>query len=141
MGIYVASKWAVSGLTESLALELGDFGIQVCVIEPGYFRSNFLKEGNRLISKSVISDYDGTTSAQWAKTFDQYDNKQPGDLVKGAKVIVDVLDGKGGRKIPLRLVLGADANKMVKEKCESTIRLMEEWKDLTTSTDHSDVSK
>lgn len=50
--------------------------------------------------------------------------KQQGDVVKGCRVIIDVLTQSGaaeGREIPFRLVLGADAYGAVKSKCESTI--------------------
>ena len=33
--VYTASKWAVRGLTKSLAMELGPHGIRVCSIHPG----------------------------------------------------------------------------------------------------------
>jgi NAD(P)-dependent dehydrogenase (short-subunit alcohol dehydrogenase family) len=36
---YVASKWALEGLTEQLALEVAGFGIRVVVIEPGVTKS------------------------------------------------------------------------------------------------------
>ena len=48
---------------------------------------------------------------------------------------MDVLSGRSGRELPVRLVLGPDANKTIKGKCEETLNLLEEWKDLTTTTD------
>jgi hypothetical protein len=68
----------------------------------------------------------------------EFDNNQPGDIRKGVKVIVDVLTGDSGREIPMRLVLGKDAYGMIKAKCEDTVKGMDEWKDLTCSTDIDD---
>lgn len=141
MGVYTSSKWATSGFSETLTAELADFGIKVCAIEPGYFRSNFLKPGNRKKDESRIKDYDGTSARTIADMMDAYDGKQPGDIEKGVKVIVDVLTEKTGKAIPLRLPLGNDCYHLIKQKCEETLALLEEWKGISTSTDHDDVVK
>jgi NAD(P)-dependent dehydrogenase (short-subunit alcohol dehydrogenase family) len=44
-GLYAASKFAVEGLTESLALELAPFNIKATLIQPGGFKTNIA--GNR----------------------------------------------------------------------------------------------
>lgn len=135
VGLYEASKWAVSGITETLHLELAEFNIKVCSIEPGYFRSNFLSADHKIVRKHTISDYDGTVVRRTEERVEKTNLNQPGDPAKGAKVIVDVLSGATGKEIPLRLALGADANKIIKGKCEDTIKLLDEWKEVTSSTD------
>jgi len=138
-GLYTTSKWAVSGISETLTAELADFNIKVCAIEPGYFRSNLLNPGNRTAAKAHIPDYDGTAARKTAEGLEAYNNNQPGDIVKGAKVMVDVLTSSGvaaGREVPLRLALGSDAYGIITEKCRETISLLDEWKDVTTTTDH-----
>ena len=122
--------------------ELADFGIKVCCIEPGYFRSNFLNPGNRKVDEERIKDYDGTAARRTTDLMDQYNDHQPGDVRKGVKVIADVLSGTGGaegREVPKRLALGRDAYEVIKAKCEETLQLLEEWKHITTTTDHDDV--
>jgi NAD(P)-dependent dehydrogenase (short-subunit alcohol dehydrogenase family) len=140
--VYCASKWAISGISESLTGELKPFGISVTSVEPGYFRSNLLSRGHRNRAQNLIADYDGTTARQYMEQLDAADNKQPGDITKGCSVIIDVLTQTGtaaGRPIPLRLALGADANAIIEAKCKSTLSLLDEWKDVTRSTDHDDV--
>ena len=39
---YVSTKFAVEGLTESISYELGQFGIKVVLIEPGFIKTNFV---------------------------------------------------------------------------------------------------
>jgi len=135
VGLYCASKWAVSGISETLYYELADFNIKVCTIEPGYFRSKFLNPGNSLRKTNVIPDYEGTAVRKGEKLLEEYDNKQPGDIKKGVKVIIEVLTGDSGKEIPMRLVIGTDAYGMIKAKCEETVKGLEEWKALTCSTD------
>lgn len=50
-GVYCSSKFAVEGLTEALSMELQTFGIRVCLIEPGDFKTNI--NANRRISQNL----------------------------------------------------------------------------------------
>lgn len=139
--LYCSTKWAVSGLAESLRPELAPFGITALVIEPGYFRTGFLNPGARLSTQQRISDYDETAVGQVRKMYDAADNKQLGDVKKGARVIVDTLTKTGGaegRDIPLRLILGSDSDGGIRGKCKTTVELLDEWKDVSTSTDYSE---
>jgi NAD(P)-dependent dehydrogenase (short-subunit alcohol dehydrogenase family) len=143
-GIYESSKWAVSGLSETLRLELKEFGIEVCSIEPGSFRSRFLNPASRksggLEQDTRIADYEGTAARKVGEALASKDGKQPGDLKKAAKAIFEVLSKADGEEIPLRLVLGKDSYEQIKGKCESTLQLLEKWKDVSTGTDHDDVA-
>jgi NAD(P)-dependent dehydrogenase (short-subunit alcohol dehydrogenase family) len=138
-GVYCATKWAVSGLAESLRLDVADFGIGVCVIEPGYFRTGFLNAGARVSTERRIEDYEGSAVGKTRAMLDQYDTKQPGDLEKGARVIVDVFsreDGAGG--VPLRLVLGSDCRAVIEEKCKSTLEYLEKNQEVIDGTDYAE---
>jgi NAD(P)-dependent dehydrogenase (short-subunit alcohol dehydrogenase family) len=135
VGIYEASKWAVSGITETLRLELAEFDIKVCSIEPGYFRSNFLSKEHKILHENVISDYDGTAVRRTEERVERTNQSQRGDPAKGAKVIVDVLTGVTGKEIPIRLALGPDAYKIIREKCEETIKILDEWVEIGSTTD------
>ena len=51
-GIYVATKFAVEGMTESLAGEVASFGVKVTIVEPGSFATGFrsaMKSAPRLL--------------------------------------------------------------------------------------------
>lgn len=133
-GLYCASKWAVSGISETLYAELAEFNIQVCTVEPGYFRSGFLNPGHKIVRQQTIADYDGSAVRKGEEMLEAADNQQPGDINKGAKVIIDVLTGATGRPIPMRLALGSDAYPMIKAKCEETIQGLNEWKEISCST-------
>jgi hypothetical protein len=67
-----------------------------------------------------------------------YNGKQPGDPLKGVKIMVDVVRGEGqaaGKEFPPALALGTDCYTVVKTESERSLRLLEEWKDVTASTD------
>ncbi len=53
-GLYCAGKFALEGLTESLAAEVADFGIAVNLIEPGYMRTDFLRPTSLGLPESTV---------------------------------------------------------------------------------------
>jgi NAD(P)-dependent dehydrogenase (short-subunit alcohol dehydrogenase family) len=141
-GLYGATKWAVSGVSESMRLELAPLGIHVTVIEPGYFRTGFLNTGGQVASKKTIAAYQESAAGETRKRLAGYGGLQRGDVVKGAKVVVDVLMMEGtaqGREVPVRVMLGGDTPGYIGGKCRETLALLDEWNDITTKTDHADV--
>ncbi|KAK7750254.1 hypothetical protein SLS62_007771 [Diatrype stigma] len=143
-GYYAATKWAVSGFTESLRAEVAPFGIAAVVVEPGYFRTGFLNPGggNRLATADAMRDeYRDTPVEAVRRALDGVDDNQPGDVAKGARVIVDVLTRTGvaaGKDIPVRLPLGSDGVEYVRKKLQSTEVLLGEWEDIARSTDREE---
>ena len=128
----------MSGLPESLRAEVAPLGIDVCCIEPGYFRTGFLNPGARMQTATRLKDYEDTVVGQVRALFEERNNKQLGDVEKGTKVIFEVLTKKNGRDIPMRLALGSDAYGSIKGKCDETKELLEEWKGVICSTDHDE---
>jgi len=53
-GVYCSTKFAVEGLSEALHGELAPLGIAVTVVEPGYFRTEFLEPGSVQVSDAVV---------------------------------------------------------------------------------------
>ena len=63
---------------------------------------------------------------------------QIGDPKKGVEIMIDIIKGEGkaaGKKTPPYIGLGSDAYSIIKEANETTLGLLEEWKDVITSTD------
>lgn len=138
-GLYSGTKWACSGISEAMRAELEPLGIDVTVIEPGYFRTGFLNAGTQIKSEKRIKEYDETAVGQIRARLDKVDNNQPGDVVKGSKVIVDILTKSGaaeGKDIPIRVALGPDCSTGIRQKIEETVKLLDEWDSITTKTDH-----
>ncbi|KAL6889519.1 NAD(P)-binding protein [Trichoderma longibrachiatum] len=139
-GVYAMTKWACSALAETLALELALFRIGATVIEPGYFRTGFLNPSARVSSKARLGAYEdeGTPTGRARRGLAATDGRQLGDVDKGAEVVVDVLTGTGvakGRELPVRVVLGSDAEGVVRNKIAETERILDEWREVIRSTD------
>ena len=143
-GLYCASKAAVAIYTESLKVELAEFGIETTCIEPGYFRTNFLSTlggGNKITAEKQIPEMEETTQNS-RSALKAYNNQQPGDPAKGAQVIVEALTRSGrchGRTLPPRLALGKDAYEIIGGVLDQNRESLEAWKDVITSTDYDDV--
>ena len=137
--LYNGSKWACSGISEGMRLELAPFNIKVTVVEPGYFRTGFLNPTARISSEKRIKAYDESVVGQIRDTLTKVDNNQPGDVVKGAKVLVDILTRSGaaeGKEIPVRVALGSDSPPTIRQKMGQTEALLKEWDGIATNTDH-----
>lgn len=136
-GVYGSTKFAVEGISEAMAEEVRPLGIHVTVVEPGYFRTGFL-EGNSLVStREQMADYAGTVGAM--RTFAaSVSLKQPGDPRKLSLAILKLADAA---RPPVRLMLGSDTVRMVREKNRFVEQELGEWVALPLSTDHDDVLK
>ncbi|CCF46056.1 estradiol 17-beta-dehydrogenase [Colletotrichum higginsianum] len=113
------------------------FGVDVCALEPGYFRTRFLNAGTRTKAKLSIDAYNEGPAGDYKKLLEVANNNQAGDPLKGARVVVDVMTKSGsaeGRDIPVRLILGTDCLAGVRQKCKDTLALLDEWESVSAST-------
>ncbi|ORY75926.1 hypothetical protein BCR35DRAFT_280557 [Leucosporidium creatinivorum] len=140
-GLYCSSKFAIEGITESLAAEVSHLGIRCTIVEPGYFRTNFLGAGGPPKVVGSIADYHAVTEPMEA-ALNAYNGKQPGDPSKGSHLIIDAVLGEGwgkGKELPLRLPLGPDAVATLEAKARENLKILEEWREASASTNHEDV--
>jgi NAD(P)-dependent dehydrogenase (short-subunit alcohol dehydrogenase family) len=129
-GYYAASKFAVAGMSDALRLELAPLGIRVMVVEPGAFRTDFA--GRSLTqAKTPIADYAATAGVR-RKENDSTHGTQPGDPDRAADVLIKVI---GASELPSRLLLGSDAVRFVSGVVASQRKEIEDWEDVSTSTD------
>ena len=129
-GFYHATKYAVEGLSESLAQEVAPLGIKVTVVEPGPFRTDW---AGRSLKQSAarIADYDETVGARRKQT-EARSGKQAGDPVRGAEAIIAVVQAEHP---PLRLVLGKPALGLARAKLEALKKDFDAWEKTTLGAD------
>ena len=130
-GVYGATKFAVEGLSQSLAQEVAPLGIKVTVVEPGAFRTDFLSDHSIRSTQARIDDYAPSVGAMRSR-LESMAGKQIGDPVRGAKVIVQAVRAA---EPPLNLVLGSDALKRTRDKFERFGAEIERWASVSLSTD------
>ena len=131
-GIYSSTKFAVEGITEALHDELAPLGIYVTVVEPGYFRTNFL-DGSSLQRTAIeIPDY-AETVGKVRKIASDLSYQQPGDPTKLAQAMLQLANADTP---PLRLPLGTDTLKAIAEKNAYVEQETAQWRALAESTDY-----
>jgi NAD(P)-dependent dehydrogenase (short-subunit alcohol dehydrogenase family) len=136
-GVYGSTKFAVEGLSEGMSLELAPLGIHATVVEPGFFRTDFLDATSLVKTGIEIEDYAETVGAM--RTFAHGANhQQPGDPEKFSKAILTLADAG---KPPVRLQLGSDAVARVREKNAFVERETTQWMELAMSTDFDTAQK
>ena len=130
-GVYASTKFAVEGITESLHAELKPLGIHATVVEPGYFRTDFLDASSLVVAPEIIDDYDATAGAVRRKAA-QMNRNQPGDPNKLAAAMIKLVDAPTP---PMRLPLGTDTLAAIAAKNAYVTQETEMWKELAASTD------
>jgi NAD(P)-dependent dehydrogenase (short-subunit alcohol dehydrogenase family) len=128
--VYGAAKWALEGVSESLAAELKPFGIKVTIVQPGPFRTEF---AGRSLERSRIriADYD-RSSGKFIRFLEAMNGRQPGDPDKAADAIINAVESNVP---PLRLVLGKYANDKVRKKLASAESELAAWEGLGLAAD------
>jgi len=130
VGYYNATKFAVEGLTEALALEVRPHGIRVTLIEPGPFRTDWAGRSLRVV-KTPMDAYAGTFGVRRAQMLAGA-GRQPGDPIRAADAIIKVVESSNP---PLHLLLGRNGLERVREKLNDLQRSIDEWEEVTLSAD------
>ena len=129
-GYYHATKFAVEGLSESLAIECEPLGIRVLVVEPGPFRTDWAGRSIQQ-SETRIDDYESTAGERRKQTAER-SGTQVGDPVRGAQAIITAVVSETP---PRHLLLGRPAFEMAGKKLETLRMEFDQWRDVTLSAD------
>jgi short-subunit dehydrogenase len=124
LGLYNASKFAVEGLSETLASEVKGFGIDVTLVEPNGFATDW--GGASAVHTTSMQEYDGVKQAfQAGLTEDIFG--VPEATVDAILKLVDT------PQPPLRLFLGKVALPWIKQVYQERLATWEEWQDVAAA--------
>lgn len=130
-GSYAATKFAVAGLTESLAAEVAELGIKATVVYPGPVRTDFLAQGALAVARRSIADY---TEAQASLNLhrNELHGQQAGDPEKVATLI---LQASRIAEPPIHLFAGKIANTLAEQKMQAVRKDLDAWRGASDATD------
>ncbi|WP_395068070.1 oxidoreductase [Paraburkholderia silvatlantica] len=131
VGFYHMTKFAVEGLSETLAKEIGPLGLGVTVVEPGAFRTDF-RGASMKQSGMRLEDYASTAGKARDSVLTGH-GKQQGDPMRGSRAIIAALESD---QPPLHLVIGGDALDLVRAKLDDLQHDFDTWEHLTRSTNY-----
>ncbi|PJE97605.1 short-chain dehydrogenase/reductase [Streptomyces carminius] len=133
--LYCAGKFALEGLSEALAAEVADFGIGVTLVEPGYFRTDFLTRDSLALPAGTTEHYPAIR--EMVDSHLKLQGSQPGDPARGAAAVIDrVVAGAG----PLRQLLGSDSHAYATAKVEALRANLDATADTAPATDFPTVA-
>jgi NAD(P)-dependent dehydrogenase (short-subunit alcohol dehydrogenase family) len=135
-GYYHGTKYAVEGISESLATEVKPLGIDVLIVEPGPFRTNWAGPSIKQ-SATQIDDYNATAGERRKQTAARSGN-QAGDPVRAAQAIIDAALSDTP---PLRLLLGKTALELARKKLDLLRTDFDNWEATTLGADYPEGTK
>jgi NADP-dependent 3-hydroxy acid dehydrogenase YdfG len=119
IGYYCSSKWAFEAIHESLAVEVKQFGINVTIIEPGAYATEFGSEDSLKFAKGI-----DLNSGLKGRLFEDLKNMEQGDPKATSEAIFKVVDEEHP---PLRLFLGSHNLPEIREAYAQRLKTWEEW--------------
>lgn len=124
LGVYAASKYAVEAISESLAYEVKSFGINVTLIEPGLFGTDW--SGSSAVHSKGLPIYDGVKKAFFEQVTPDSIGK-PEATVPAIQMVVDAINP------PLRLTMGKSAYPWIQHVYQDRLANWEGWKDVAAA--------
>ncbi|MFC0469293.1 SDR family NAD(P)-dependent oxidoreductase [Halalkalibacter kiskunsagensis] len=132
---YCASKFALEGFMESLHQDVAPYGIRTTIVEPGFFRTEFLEPESTFLAESSIDDY-SERNAQYQAFWKEKNGKQEGDPAKLAKSLITIVNQD---EPPLRWTAGADAIAGAEQKVAELQNQINAYRDLSISLSYEDA--
>ena len=129
-GYYSASKHAVEGWSDSLAVEAAPLGIHVTCVEPGPFRTDWAGRSLHQ-TPSTLPEYADTAAARMKAT-SEYSGTQAGDPARAATAMIAITEHDNP---PRHLVMGAWGYDAVTNKLKERLAQIEAWKQTSIDTD------
>ena len=130
MSAYQSAKWAVGGLSEVLATELGALGVHVTAIEPGGMRTDWVRRAGADVPP-LLADYEASVGPL-RDMLSTYAGSEAGDPVRVAEVVLRLA---AHPRPPVRLLLGSDAVTYAGQAEQARRETDDRWIEISRSTD------
>ncbi|HWK05910.1 MAG TPA: oxidoreductase [Puia sp.] len=127
---YSASKFALNGMSECMVKEVSPFGINITVLEPGQFRTDFFNKGKTKIKESNKPDYKQLVDIL-NQQFTAVNGRQNGSPDLAANAIIELSKNPAP---PVRVPLGADAVSWTIDRLKLANEELESWKQWAINT-------
>jgi NAD(P)-dependent dehydrogenase (short-subunit alcohol dehydrogenase family) len=118
LGGYHASKWALEGLTESLAQEVAPFGIRVTLVEPGAFGTDWA--GSSAVHADPQPQYDALRAAMAAGQGEA----NVGDPAAAGRALMKIVDAE---EPPLRVLFGTQPTQIAPFVYDQRLATWKQW--------------
>lgn len=122
IGYYCSSKWAFEAIYESLAVEVKPFGINVSIVEPGAYATEFGSENSLKFSEN-FPQYESLRNM----VFGNMGKLERGNPEATAKAVLKLVDSE---QPPLRMFLGSNNLDEIRQTYSDRIKVWEEWQDV-----------
>lgn len=126
---YCAAKFGLEGWMEALQPEVFPFGIHTTIVNPGFFRTEFLTQESTTYAKPSIEDYAERGAAQ-REGYEAQNGRQASDPTKLARALVMIASLTPP---PRRFIAGADALAVAEQKVQDLQQQIDAYRDLSTS--------
>ncbi|KAK7038827.1 hypothetical protein VNI00_010457 [Paramarasmius palmivorus] len=136
VGLFAGTKWALRGISASLHDEIAPLGLRSICIDFGSFLTACNSPDARKPYIAKVPDYKKITD-EYEASLKSLISNAPGDPAKGVEVILDIVRGEGvaqGKSFSKHVVLGSDCYEVAKNESEKALVQLEEWKDVSFST-------
>ncbi|KAK7211229.1 hypothetical protein V2G26_018407 [Clonostachys chloroleuca] len=140
---YCSAKFALAGAVESIAQEVSFFApnVKLVSVEPGFFHTEVYNKA--VCAKNRVPAYTEFMDITMS-TLDEKFTNGPGDAKKGVARMIDIAKGTGcaeGKTVPVRLVLGSEAQETCRKVSQDALKIMDEWEEVANSTDRDNYVK
>jgi NAD(P)-dependent dehydrogenase (short-subunit alcohol dehydrogenase family) len=121
---YVATKFALEGLSESMRYELKEWGINILIIEPGVIKTNFFENLKTTDKRSILQSSYADLIERVSKVF----GKMIDNSSSAPKLVAEaILNAITSKEPEIRYVVGEDAESIMEVRKNSSDKEFENW--------------
>lgn len=131
LSFYHGTKYAVEGITESIAKEVSELGIKTMLVEPSGFRTDWAGRSSR---KTLPTHQDYEKYVQFINQMAEGAHHEPGDPVRAAEIIIDQVQNNWDH-LPARLPLGKISSDLAIQKYTDLLKQFKDLRQISLSAD------